>query len=72
MIFAEFLENLPETIHQKGKIIVNFLKTACEIVFFHLWFIPYSRLGEITIEKRERLAKRDESKFTGYSQSRKI
>ena len=40
MTFAEFLENLPETIHQKGQIIVNFLKTACDILFFHLWVHP--------------------------------
>ena len=62
MIFAEFLENLPKTSHQKGKIIVNFLKTACDIVFFHLWFIPCSKGSEkITSEKRAAWQKTDET-----------
>jgi hypothetical protein len=35
IVFAEFLKHLPETVHEESQIIINLLKTACDIIFFH-------------------------------------
>jgi hypothetical protein len=34
-MLAKFLKHFAETVHQEGQIIVNFLKTAGDIIFFH-------------------------------------
>src|SRR6266446_1442918 len=35
IIFSEFLKDFPETIHEESQVIVNFLKTACDVILFH-------------------------------------
>src|SRR6516225_6338019 len=65
IMFAKFLENLAKTTHQEGEIIVNFLKTASDIIFFHE---QRNSRGEYLAENRQ-AGKGGERKFTSYQQS---